>query len=590
MSTGVESRAKPGAIAGAGRGGRAGSRNVTTPELSVVIATFQRTDSVATLLAQLAEQTLPCDDFEVIVVDDGSSPPAAPTLAALDLPFRLVVLAQENSGPAAARHRGILEARGSIIVILDDDMRVLPDFLSWHLEAHDGHEHHVVLGRLRAHESAPLELFERYQLAQLDKLARDVAVDPAALRGAHLYTGNLSLRREDYLRVGGFDPAFRISEDAELGIRLEAAGATFAFSDQAQSFHASDHTSVAKWMRRSEAYGRADAAVSDKHPQLPSANPWRFLFLVNPVSRPLLLASAVAPTVMKPLAWLVMRVAQAMAAIGAERVALAGTTLAYGMQYFRGLAGADEPGAGAVPRMQRFLNQAEREPLGFFGHLAKCKADIRADHRALRQSDARYAGSGRKGSLAGDAVQRIGFQMMVCYRLMRLQRGLGLGILARVSSRAMRHLYSADIHWDAQLAPGVVIVHGTGLVVSHAARVGSGCILFQHVTLGESIHPSRREVGAPTLEEDVHVGPGATLLGPIRVGRGSKVTASALVMQDVPPGSVVETPAPTIRARGPVGGGAEPGLVRLAASTPVDDVPDRAPVPTDPVERQREVR
>jgi serine O-acetyltransferase len=114
----------------------------------------------------------------------------------------------------------------------------------------------------------------------------------------------------------------------------------------------------------------------------------------------------------------------------------------------------------------------------------------------------------------------------------------------------MRHLYASDIHWDAQLAPGVVIVHGTGLVISHAARVGTGCILFQHVTLGESIHAQSRLIGAPTLEANVHVGPGATLLGPIVIGEGSKVTASALVMESVPTRSLVETPAPVVRARG----------------------------------------
>ena len=135
------------------------------------------------------------------------------------------------------------------------------------------------------------------------------------------------------------------------------------------------------------------------------------------------------------------------------------------------------------------------------------------------------------------------------YRVMRLFRALRLGIFAKLTSRLIRHLYAADIHWDAQLAPGVLIVHGVGLVLSHAAKVGPGCILFQHVTLGESIHPTRREIGGPTLEADVHVGPGAVLLGPIVLGRGSKVTAGALVMQDVPPNSVVETASSTVRSR-----------------------------------------
>jgi serine O-acetyltransferase len=131
---------------------------------------------------------------------------------------------------------------------------------------------------------------------------------------------------------------------------------------------------------------------------------------------------------------------------------------------------------------------------------------------------------------------------MVAYRVMRLLRQLRLGLLAKVQSRLMRHVYGADIHWDAELAPGVVIVHGVGLVISHAARVGPGCILFQHVTLGESIHPVSRRVGGPTLEARVHVAPGAVLLGPIVIGHDSKIAANAVVTESIPAHSVVQSP------------------------------------------------
>jgi serine O-acetyltransferase len=94
-----------------------------------------------------------------------------------------------------------------------------------------------------------------------------------------------------------------------------------------------------------------------------------------------------------------------------------------------------------------------------------------------------------------------------------------------------------------------MIVHGMGLAISHAARVARGCILFQNVTLGMGIDPTTRRTGAPTLERNVHVGPGATLIGPITIGEGSKVMAGAVVTRSVPPGSVVETPPPEVRPR-----------------------------------------
>lgn len=186
------------------------------------------------------------------------------------------------------------------------------------------------------------------------------------------------------------------------------------------------------------------------------------------------------------------------------------------------------------------------------GPLSHFVSAIRADHDAIVRGDVKYGGKERSagGSLVLDAIRRIGFQMMIAYRVMRLFRAWRLTPLAMITSRMIRHLYGAEMHWDAELAPGVVLVHGTALVVSREARVGSGCILFQSVTLGVSIDPVTRVSGGPTLEDDVHVGPGAALLGPITIGRGTKIMANATVMTSVPPNSVVEVASVTIRPRG----------------------------------------
>ena len=155
----------------------------------------------------------------------------------------------------------------------------------------------------------------------------------------------------------------------------------------------------------------------------------------------------------------------------------------------------------------------------------------------------------RSAGLFGDAVQKIGFQMMIAVRVMQLAVAAGVPMGGQVLSRLIRHVYGAEIHWDADIAPGVAIVHGTGLVISHAARIGPGCVLSQHVTLGESIDPFTRLVGAPTLIAEVHVGAGAVLIGPIEVGPGTKIMANAVLNRSVAPGSVVRTPAATIEAR-----------------------------------------
>ena len=175
---------------------------------------------------------------------------------------------------------------------------------------------------------------------------------------------------------------------------------------------------------------------------------------------------------------------------------------------------------------------------------------IRADFGMVRSYRAKYHGQQIPFShLPLDAVRRIGFQMMLAIRVMGLVRDLRLPLLPQIASRLIRHIYGAEIHWEARFAGGVAIVHGVGLVVSHSASVGSGSILFHNVTLGESVDPETREQGAPNLGENVHIGPGATLLGPITVGAGTKIMAGAVLDRSVPPYSLVRPAAVAIVER-----------------------------------------
>ena len=119
------------------------------PTLSVVVATYDRAALLEQLLGDLARQTLSPERFEVVVVDDGSREPVAPRLERLAPPFALRVETQKNAGAAAARHRGVLAARGELLVIVDDDMRVPPEFLEAHLRRHTPGSRKVILGWIR---------------------------------------------------------------------------------------------------------------------------------------------------------------------------------------------------------------------------------------------------------------------------------------------------------------------------------------------------------------------------------------------------------------------------------------------------------
>lgn len=173
--------------------------------------------------------------------------------------------------------------------------------------------------------------------------------------------------------------------------------------------------------------------------------------------------------------------------------------------------------------------------------VSKFMVSVRADFGSLQRYRAKYHKEEIPLSrLPVDSVKKIGLQMMIAARGMRLLKELHVPLAPQVASRLIRHLYGAEIHWETELEDGVSIVHGTGLVLSHRARVGPGCILFHNVTLGEGRDPITGESGAPTLGRDVHIGPGATLIGPITIGDNTKIMAGSVVTRSVPPNSLVK--------------------------------------------------
>ncbi len=306
-------------------------------KVSVVIATYNRGPLLLELLGDLARQTLPPGDFEVRLVDDGSKESVEKICAGLQLPYALHVTCQANQGPAVARDEGVRQAQGDIIVITDDDMRVEADFLAAHVAAHDAGAT-VVLGLIApAPQLAKMPIFERFHAAQLAAFVASVNAGTEVVRGISVCTGNVSFRRQAYLDVGGFDRSLARSEDRELGVRLEKNGNVLRFCAQAKTVHGSDHADLNVWLRRALHYGMYDRRIAQKHPEVESADPWRFMTLIHPLSRALMAVPILAPSLGEKLTQWVMRAAMAGDGLGLEGLAIKGTTLGYGLQYFRGV-------------------------------------------------------------------------------------------------------------------------------------------------------------------------------------------------------------------------------------------------------------
>src|SRR5262245_21717444 len=112
-----------------------------------------------------------------------------------------------------------------------------------------------------------------------------------------------------------------------------------------------------------------------------------------------------------------------------------------------------------------------------------------------------------------------------------------------ISQFARLRTSGIEIHPGAQIGKRFFIDHGAGVVIGETTVIGNNVMLYHQVTLGATgwwrSSPGRKQKRHPTLEDDVTVGVGAAILGPITIGRGSRIGAMALVFESVPPNSVV---------------------------------------------------
>jgi serine O-acetyltransferase len=159
-----------------------------------------------------------------------------------------------------------------------------------------------------------------------------------------------------------------------------------------------------------------------------------------------------------------------------------------------------------------------------------------------------------------DPAARSAFESMLChtplqaiflYRIAhRLHSRYGVPILARLLSTLARFLTGVEIHPAAVIGQRFFIDHGTGVVIGETTRIGDNCVMFHNVTLGGT--GKHRGVRHPNVGDDVLIGTGATLLGPIHVGDGAKIGAGSFVrMHDVPAScTAAGTPARIVKRDG----------------------------------------
>ncbi len=138
-----------------------------------------------------------------------------------------------------------------------------------------------------------------------------------------------------------------------------------------------------------------------------------------------------------------------------------------------------------------------------------------------------------------------GVHAILSHRIAHKLDGCGHGVTARVISRLSRTLTGIEIHPSAEIGRGLLIDHGSGVVIGETAVIGNGCTILQGVTLGSRESKSGKR--HPTLCDGVFVGAGAKVLGNIEIGEGAKIGANAVVLSSVGAGmTAVGVPAKII--------------------------------------------
>ncbi len=177
--------------------------------------------------------------------------------------------------------------------------------------------------------------------------------------------------------------------------------------------------------------------------------------------------------------------------------------------------------------------------------LRRVAQEIGCDVAAARDRDPAARGVGTVEILSSWA----GVQALLAHRVAHALFETGIPLAPRTIAFASRAVTGVEIHPAARIGGDFFIDHGSGVVIGETAEIGDRVTLYQGVTLGGT--GFARGKRHPTLEDDVTVGSGAKLLGPVNVGRGAKVGANTVVIEDVPANStVVGNPGHPVRVEG----------------------------------------
>jgi len=237
-------------------------------DATIIVPTYERVAVLLETLDRLAALEHPRGRWEAVVVDDGSRPETLQRISdwceTVDTPVR--VLRQTHRGPASARNLGARDAAGAVLIFLDNDCLVAPDFVVRHLEVLRGNPRCWVVGRL-VHPSGLRDTpFGRYRDDCWEAFHRSHA-EGLVSETAGMTAANLALPAADFARLGGFDESFSIAscEDWDLAWRARAAGIRVLYDPCNVALHNDWAVGLDQFCERQRLYSISDVLLWRKY-------------------------------------------------------------------------------------------------------------------------------------------------------------------------------------------------------------------------------------------------------------------------------------------------------------------------------------
>ncbi len=241
----------------------------STVKLSVVVPTRNRRDVLIprTLPAMFAQDMRP-DEFEIIVVVDGSTDGTAQALRELKPECSFRVIEQPKRGASAARNSGIQAARGDLVLFIDDDILCIPQLFRQHVEAHCDQKPTLVYGSLSVAPDSPESALKYANQDWYRKYYEKLnAQNGLRLPQDDYLISNSSLPRATLINSGGFDETMTAKEDYELALRLWKTGLPFKYLPEAAACEYFQKPIRSVLHNDGRTFGETDVVLSRKHPE-----------------------------------------------------------------------------------------------------------------------------------------------------------------------------------------------------------------------------------------------------------------------------------------------------------------------------------